>query len=100
EHAADLSAKLLLLKVPDVKAVDQDPALGRVVQPADQLEERRLAGAVSTDDGDRLSWGDGEAQIGQGIGSGIRIGEAHVLEADLAAQRLWNRHGIGRNRQL
>ena len=55
KHAADLGAQVGGINVPDVDAVDQDAAVGRIVEPADQLEERGLARAVAADDRDRLS---------------------------------------------
>src|SRR5207248_5187367 len=63
EHAANLGAELIGLVIPDIDAVDEDPTLDRIVEPADQLEEGRLPGAVAADDRDGLAGGDGKAQV-------------------------------------
>ena len=36
----------------DVRAVEDDPAAGRLVDPGEHVEERRLAGAVRADERD------------------------------------------------
>ena len=45
-----------------IDAVDLDRARLRVVQPAQQLGERRLAGAVLPDDGERRAGGNREIE--------------------------------------
>ena len=49
--------------VAKIDAVDLDRARLRVVQPAQQLGERRLAGAVLPDDGERRAGGNGEIEV-------------------------------------
>ena len=49
-------------KLAQVDAVDLDRARLRVVQPAQQLGERRLAGAVLSDDGERRAGGNREIE--------------------------------------
>ena len=99
EHAADLTAQGCRVVVTKVDAVDQDAARSGVVQPADQLEECRLAGAVSSDDGDGLPGRDRETQLGQGILLGVGIGKADLLETDLSAQGAVDGDRFGRRRQ-
>ena len=45
----------------DVAALEEQLARGRVVEPRDQVEDRRLAGAVGADDGEDLALLDAEA---------------------------------------
>ena len=44
-------------------AVDEDLARRRAIEGADQVQERRLAGARRSDDGDHLAFLDGQADI-------------------------------------
>src|SRR5437867_7704884 len=52
-------------EVRPVSAVEDDPSLVRVVEPADHVEQRRLAGAVRTDDGEDLAAADLDAHLAQ-----------------------------------
>ena len=45
---------MLGVEVADVDTVDEDPALRRVVEAADELEQSGLAGTVAADDRKRL----------------------------------------------
>src|SRR5713101_59010 len=96
EHRTDLGAELVGVEVLDVDPIDQDPAGVGVVQAADQLEQGRLAGAVPADYGQRLARLDSEAEVGQRVGLSARVGECHVVKADLAAHRLRDLHRGGR----
>lgn len=44
----------------DPRAVQADGAVGRALQPDDDLQERALSGPVRTDDGDNLAVVDSE----------------------------------------
>ena len=70
-------------QVAQIDAVDLDRARLRVVQPAQQLGERRLAGAVLPDDGERRAGGDREIEAVED-GRAARIREREIAEADLA----------------
>src|SRR5436309_2632030 len=52
-------------EVRPVSAVENDPSLVGVVEPADHVEQRRLAGAVWTDDGEDLAAADLDAHLAQ-----------------------------------
>ena len=67
----------------EVVAVEEDAAAGRVVEPRQQVEDRRLAGAGAADEGDALAGLDREGEAVEGDVA-VGIGEMHVLEADLA----------------
>ena len=65
EDEADLVApharQLIVGQAGERFAVDADLAGGRAVEAADQIEQRRLAGAGRADDRDHLAARDGEA---------------------------------------
>src|SRR5207237_7978276 len=63
EHGADLLAQLLGIELPDVDPVQKDVASRGVVEAAQQLDQRRLAGAVASDYGDGLARRDREAHV-------------------------------------
>jgi hypothetical protein len=54
------------LKPGNVVAVEHDPATRRRQRPADQIEERGLAGAVRPDDARDRSCGDGYVDVVDG----------------------------------
>ena len=54
------------VELAQVDAVDLDRARLRVVEPAQQLGERRLAGAVLADDGERRAGGNREVEVRRG----------------------------------
>ena len=86
EHRADLRAQLVGIEVADVDAVDQDPALDRVVEAADELEQRRLAGAVAADDRQGLPRLDREARRRSAPGS-RRPGRRSVTFSNVISPR-------------
>ena len=74
--------------VAQVVPVDQDAAGGRVVEARDELGERRLAGAGRADQRDGLARRDAQVDVAQRVRSpSAAVGERHVVEVDLAAQR-------------
>ena len=85
EHRRDARSPRREIELAQVDAVDLDRAGLRIVEAAQQLRERRLAGAVLADDGERRAGGNREVEVLRGRGgaaAGIR--ERHVAEADLA----------------
>ena len=67
-----------------VDAVDLDGAADRVVEPAQQLGQRRLAGAVLADDRHRPSGGDRQVEPVENERT-TGVAEAEVAQADLRA---------------
>ncbi len=63
EHGGDARAPRREIELAKVDAVDLDRARLRIVQAAQQLGERRLAGAVLSDDGERRAGGNGEIEV-------------------------------------
>ena len=55
EDDADALAQLVQVVLAQVDAVQQNLPFGRVVQAGEQLDQRRLAGAVGPDQGDLLA---------------------------------------------
>ncbi len=72
------------LDLAEVDPVERDRAGGRVVEPGDQVAERRLARAAAADQGDRLARLDLQVDVAQHQPAGAGIGEADVLEGDPA----------------
>ena len=69
------------LQAVDALAVEQDLAAGRPEAAADEIEERRLAGAVRADDRDALARRDGE------VGAADDLGLAEATCAGPSARR-------------
>ena len=65
EDRGDARPPRLDVELAQVGAIDFDCTLLRIVQTAEQLGDRRLAGAVLSDDRQRRSGGNGEIEIGQ-----------------------------------
>ena len=51
----DVPPEAVEVVLPEIHAVEQDPALGRVVEPGQQLDQRGLAGAVLAHQRDPLA---------------------------------------------
>ena len=60
----------------DVDPVHEHAALSRLAQPGDDIEQRRLAGAVGTDQADDLPRCDGQRHIGEGMDATERDGHS------------------------
>ena len=54
-HKADPVPEIVNIHVPDIHAVDLHTPLRRIEEPRNQVDERRLAGARASDEGDRLA---------------------------------------------
>ena len=72
----------------DVLAVEDQPARGRLVDARDQIEDRRLAGSVGTDDREDLTRLDREAHAVDGPETAevhdeaLRREEAHLSRSE------------------
>ena len=66
-------------QVADVDAVERDAAAVELVEPHDEVDERRLAGAGRPDDGDGLTGAHRQVEVLDERLVG-RVGEGHVLE--------------------
>ena len=71
--------------VAQVGAVDADGAAGRVIQPGDQRAEGGLARSGLAGQGERGAGRDVQVDGGQGGAVGAGVGEAGILEPDVAA---------------
>src|SRR5688500_8011022 len=68
-------------------AVEPDAAALRIVEARDELDGRRLAGAGGTDERGQLAGRRDERHVVERWARRAFVGEAHVLERDLAARR-------------
>ena len=75
------AAQLREVVVAQVAAVEQDAPLGRVVEPREQLDDGRLAGAVLADQRQRPRRpADRQVEVAHRPVLGIRVAEADILE--------------------
>ncbi len=94
EHRGDARAPRREVELAQVHAVHLDGARLRLVEPAQQLGEGSLAGAVPADDGERRAGGQGQVEpVEDGSVRPGGIGEAHAREADLAPRPVPRRLG-------
>ena len=82
EDHPDPLSQAVFIPIVQVQSIQQDAALLRPVKAGQQLDQRRLAGAVFTDQRQRLAGPDVQVDIAQGRLLGSRVGEAYALEAD------------------
>ena len=85
------------IELAQIDAVDLDRARLRVVQPAQQLGERRLARAVLADDGERRSGGNREIEVIEHRRA-ARVREREIAEADVARRQAGGGAVAGRQR--
>ena len=96
-HQRDARAQLRRIEIGKANAVERDAAGGRIVEAQQQMEDRALAGAGRSDDGDLLALADMKRYAVEGGDIGpCRIGEPHVLENHLAARRRRQRKRLRR----
>ncbi len=74
----------LRVQVADVHAVDEHRAAGRVEQPGDQVEQRRLAAAGAADDRGRLARPGGQVDAAQHRLLGARVAELDAAQLEQA----------------
>src|SRR6266581_4423564 len=79
------------LEVRPVLAVENDPSLVRMVEATDRVEQRGLAGAVGTDDGQDLAVTDPQAHLVQRHERAEADADARYLEE---RARVGSRHGL------
>ena len=84
ERAGQPRAPLVGRHARQRRVVDEDRARRRLVHLRQQLDQRRLAGAVLADDGDDRAGGQRQRHVVEHEARRARVGERHVLEADAA----------------
>ena len=86
--------------VAQVVPVDRDATAGRVVEPGEQLDDRRLARARVPDEGDRPARRDRERDAVQDLGPALGVREVNVVERHLAPdlRQLARVGGVGQPR--
>src|SRR5262249_20112014 len=80
EHHAQLAGQRGAGDLAQVGAVEQDPAVLRVVKAGDQAGDRGLARAGRTNEGSELARLDGDRQVRHGGPGSTRIGEGDLVE--------------------
>lgn len=83
-HHADQLRAGLGAQVAQVVAVDEHAARRRVVQPCDEVAERRLAGSGRADDGQGRSRRHRQVDAGERLAAALVVREADVLQAHVA----------------
>ena len=73
-------------KLPRVPPVDEQAALGRLIEAADQVCQRGLARAGLTHDSHIGPEGDLQVEVLENGLVTVRIAEAHIFELDIAVQ--------------
>ncbi len=81
------------LDLREVDAVRRDPAAGRLVEAAEELDERRLPRAVLADERDRGACGQLEIDGREDIDLGAGIAEREAVDADPVAEPRGRRQG-------
>ena len=85
KHNGEQRLILRIVIFSDINAVEQDLALRRVIEPAQQLDERRLTAAVAADDGQLFADAELHAHMAQRIGLRVGIAKGHIAEFHLIA---------------
>jgi hypothetical protein len=93
QHHRDLLAQAAGLDPADVSPVDPDRPVRHVVEPEQQVHQRRLAAAAVADDPDQLARLNGEGDVGEDrIGAvALLVAEARAPELDPRSRRSWKR---------
>src|SRR5205823_10565865 len=81
--------------LPQIDAVDEDAARGRLVETEEEARQGALAGAVLADERQPLAGTDLQAHLVEGGRGGAGVGKAHAFERDALAER-HGRGGAGR----
>ena len=87
QHIADGRVQPELGALARVASVDQHLSLRRLVEPADQIDQRGFARARFADDGDRRSLGNGKVEVFKHVFVAVGVHEADVAEFDVAVKR-------------
>src|SRR5262249_34903527 len=85
EDGADAAAQGRLVPRTQIATVEQDAPFGRLVEAAEQLDQRALSGAVVTDQRETLLRRDRQRDVAQRPPLAPRGAEAHLLEPDAFA---------------
>ena len=91
EAGGDALPPLADVQLPEVGAVDGDTPGRRLVEAAQELDERRLPCAVFAYERDRGAGGEMQIDVAQDIRVRAGVPEADVLEADAVTQSPRNR---------
>src|SRR5262249_56851657 len=99
EDDADAAVEVLFVPALEVAAVEEEAAVGGLVRARQELDERRLAGAVVPDEGEALPRRDEHVDVAERPLFRSGVTEADALEADaflLAGRRQLLAPAVGR----
>ena len=95
ENDADRAAHRLEIVVAQIDPIEQNAPLRRIVQPCEQLDERRLPRAVLANEGDALAGMQAEVHVPHRPGVAAGVAETDVFEHEALAYRLGHRWRAG-----
>ena len=79
---ADLAVEIFEGVLAEIDAVEEDLALGGIVEPSDEFDDGGLALAVFADERDAFAGREGEVEVLQDGALGARIGEGDVAKLE------------------
>ena len=96
ENDANRAAHRLEIVVTQIDPIEQNAPFRRIIQPCEQLDERRLPGAVLANEGDALARMQAEVHMPQRPGVAAGVAKTDVFEHQSLAYRpghLWSAGG-------
>ena len=88
QYVSDAAVQPQKRTLPGVAPVDQYPPPRRLVEPADEIDQCRLARSCLADDGDISPLRHLEAEVFQNILLPVRVAEVHMIKLDVSMNRL------------
>ena len=80
KHGGEQAVIVPSVKLPDILAVQQHPALGGVQQAAEELHQRRFSRAVEAHNGQLFSRMDGQIHTANGVLFRLGIAKGHIFQ--------------------
>src|SRR5205085_11722001 len=94
EDPANPLAQLVGVVFAQVHTVEQDLALGWIVEPRQQLDQRGLAGAVLANQRELLARRDRQAQVAQGPVFPARVAKPNAAKLKTLGKLGWHRNRV------
>ena len=88
QHVADVRVEPQLASFPRIAPIDEHLPARRLVEPADEVHQRRFARAGLSDDGDSCPLRNLQVEVLKHVLFSVRIAERHVAERNIAVKRL------------
>ena len=90
EDHADAPAQVVEVVLLEVDAVEQDASLGRIIEPREQFDQGRLAGAVRSYQRELLARRDTQVHVMERPILATRVAEGDATELDALADWTWH----------